>query len=449
MSANQSLDARLAFVGMDAQNRAALRELRPLIVKCLPAILDGFYAQVAQWPEVASLFGRPEHMQHAREMQLRHWDVILNAEFSDAYVNSVTRIGEAHNRLGLEPRWYIGGYSFILGGILEAVEREVTGGLFGRGGVGRKAGMLKAVTMAALLDMDFAISVYIEAGKRSKREALDKLAATFEADIGSVVETVSSAAGDVENAASVLTRSADSTQQLSTVVAAASEQTSANVESVATASEELAASVREIARQVEESSTIATHAVEQAGLADARVAELSRSATRIGDVVKLITAIAEQTNLLALNATIEAARAGEAGKGFAVVAQEVKALAAQTAKATDEIGKHIAGMQAVTQDSVAAIKEIGTTIDRIATIAAAIAAAVEEQGAATQEIARNVQEAAEGTGQVAANISTVSRGASETGSAATQLLASSKTLAGESSRLRAEMTKFLGTVRAA
>ena len=163
----------------------------------------------------------------------------------------------------------------------------------------------------------------------------------------------------------------------------------------------------------------------------------------------LITAIAEQTNLLALNATIEAARAGEAGKGFAVVAQEVKALAGQTAKATDEIGTQIAGMQMATRDSVAAIKEIGGTIGRISEIAATIAAAVEEQGAATQEIARNVQQAAKGTCEVAANITDVNRGAGETGSASTQVLRSAQSLSGESSHLKIEVQKFLETVRTA
>ncbi|MBV8840292.1 MAG: methyl-accepting chemotaxis protein, partial [Alphaproteobacteria bacterium] len=169
----------------------------------------------------------------------------------------------------------------------------------------------------------------------------------------------------------------------------------------------------------------------------------------IGDVVKLITAIAEQTNLLALNATIEAARAGEAGRGFAVVASEVKQLASQTAKATDEISTQISGMQAATQDSVAAIKEIGGTIGRISEIASTIAAAVEEQGAATQEIARNVSEAAKGTGQVATSIADVNRGAGETGVASSKVLSSAQSLSSESHHLRAEVEKFLSTVRAA
>ena len=169
----------------------------------------------------------------------------------------------------------------------------------------------------------------------------------------------------------------------------------------------------------------------QAAKTDARIADLSQAAGRIGDVVKLITAIAEQTNLLALNATIEAARAGEAGRGFAVVAQEVKALAAQTAKATEEIGNQITGMQSATAESVGAIKEIGTTIDRVAQIATSVAAAVEEQGAATREIARNVQEAARGTSSVAENIRGVNRGAAETGSASSQVLSSARMLSTE------------------
>ena len=197
------------------------------------------------------------------------------------------------------------------------------------------------------------------------------------------------------------------------------------------------------------SSRIAGEAVKQAERTDARITELSQAAGRIGDVVKLITAIAEQTNLLALNATIEAARAGEAGRGFAVVASEVKALAAQTAKATDEITSQIAGMQVATQDSVGAIKEIGATIARISEIAQTVASTVEEQGAVTAEIARNVVEAAKGTAEVAEKITEVNRGANATGAASGQVHASARALSRESGHLKTAVDKFLDTVRAA
>jgi methyl-accepting chemotaxis protein len=286
------------------------------------------------------------------------------------------------------------------------------------------------------------------AAERRKADMF-KLADSFEAAVGEIIQTVSSASNELEASAVTLTRTAETTQQLATSAAAASEQASANVQSVATATEELTSSVTEIGRQVEDSTKMAGEAVRQAEQTDARMAELSRAADRIGDVVKLITTIAEQTNLLALNATIEAARAGEAGKGFAVVAQEVKQLAAQTGKATGEISQQIAGMQSATQDSVASIKEIGGTIGRIATTASTIAAAVEEQGAATLEISRNVQQASAGTTQVASNITDVNRGAVETGSASSQVLSSARSLSSESSRLKLEVGKFLATVRAA
>jgi methyl-accepting chemotaxis protein len=282
-----------------------------------------------------------------------------------------------------------------------------------------------------------------------RKAEMNRLADAFQAAVGNIVDNVSAASAQLEAAAGTLTRTAETTQELSGVVAAASEEASTNVQTVASATEQLTGSVNEISRQVQESRRIAGEAVQQADKTDARIAELSLAASRIGDVVKLITAIAEQTNLLALNATIEAARAGEAGRGFAVVASEVKALAGQTAKATDEIGTQIAGMQAATRESVAAIKEIGGTIGRIAQIASTISAAVEEQGAATGEIARNVREASIGTTRVASNITSVNRGASETGSASAQVLSSARSLSGESSRLKAEVAKFLTTVRAA
>jgi methyl-accepting chemotaxis protein len=211
----------------------------------------------------------------------------------------------------------------------------------------------------------------------------------------------------------------------------------------------LISSVEIIAKQVDRSSQIARDAVAQVQKADARITDLTAAATRIGDVVQLISSVAEQTNLLALNATIEAARAGEAGRGFAVVAQEVKALAAQTAKATEEIGTQVAGMQASTSETVDAIREIRTTIGSVSEIASDIASAVETQGVMTREIATNVGQAATGTAEVAANIADVSQGSVQTGSASTQVLQSARALSTESGQLKSAVEKFLVTVRAA
>jgi methyl-accepting chemotaxis protein len=282
-----------------------------------------------------------------------------------------------------------------------------------------------------------------------RKSTMHKLADEFEGAVGGIVGTVSSESARLEGAANTLTKTASTTEQLSGLVATASDEASSNVQAVAFAAEELSASVSEVGRHVQESSRIAKDAVDQAARTDVRINELFQASQRIGDVVKVITAIAEQTNLLALNATIEAARAGGAGKGFAVVAQEVKALAAQTAKATSDIGTQISGMQTATRESVAAIKEIGGTIDRVSEIATAMAAAVEEQGGAIQEIARNVQEAASGTSQVATNIVDVNRGATATGQASAQVFASAQSLASDSNRLRIEVQKFVELVRSA
>jgi methyl-accepting chemotaxis protein len=282
-----------------------------------------------------------------------------------------------------------------------------------------------------------------------RRDERLRLASGFQDAVGSIVEKVSCEATELEAAASTLTRTAETTLELSGVVAGASGEASSSIQSVASATGEMTSSVEEIGRQVVESRRIAQVAVQHARTTDARIAALSQAAGRIGEVVQLITGIAEQTNLLALNATIEAARAGEAGRGFAVVAQEVKALAAQTAKATEEIGKQILGMQTATRESVEAIKQIGAVILQISDVSGVIAAAMEEQGIATREIARNVQTASDGAARVGSAIADVHQGAADTGSASGQVLSSAQSLSSQASQLKLEVDSFLASIRAA
>jgi len=305
-----------------------------------------------------------------------------------------------------------------------------------------KANLVESRRLAAEQDAE-------RAAKERRAEVVATAVATFEKQVGEVVSTVTSASTELEAAASTLTQTAGTTQQLSTVVASASEEAASNVQSVAAATDEMSSSVGEIGRQVQESSRRAQEAVRLANATDTQVTELLGAAGRIGDVVKLITAVADQTNLLALNATIEAARAGEAGKGFAVVASEVKALAGQTAKATEAISAQIVAMQQATREAATAVRTIGESIVEVSEISAAIAAAVEQQGAATEEIARNVQEAAKGTAEVASNITEVNRGAVDTGSASTQVLSAAQELSSQGSRLKTQVDAFLATVRAA
>jgi methyl-accepting chemotaxis protein len=303
-----------------------------------------------------------------------------------------------------------------------------------------KDGMIKARQLAAQ-----------EAEQLRQREErarqMEAMTRRFDAHVTEMLHAVSGATTELQTAASSMTATAEEASRQATAVAAASEQASTNVQTVAAASEELATSVGEIGRQVVRSSTIAGQAVSDAERTNQAVNGLAAAAQRIGEVVKLISDIAGQTNLLALNATIEAARAGEAGKGFAVVASEVKSLATQTARATEEIGQHIAAIQGATRESVDAIKCIGGTIVTINEVATQISAAVEEQGAATQEIARNVQQAAAGTAEVSANIAGVTAAAADTGRAAGQVLDASSELARQSAQLRGQVDTFLAEVR--
>tara|TARA_B100000405_G_scaffold301217_1_gene262181 strand:- start:46 stop:1761 length:1716 start_codon:yes stop_codon:yes gene_type:complete len=284
--------------------------------------------------------------------------------------------------------------------------------------------------------------------EEDRRQATLQLADEFDASVGEIVKAVGASASEMESTASSLSGTANKASDEAVTVAAAAEEASRNTSSVASATEELSASIEEIARQVQKAAEVATQAVSESKEANDNVSGLADAADKVGQVVTLITDIAEQTNLLALNATIEAARAGEAGKGFAVVASEVKNLASQTARATDEISQQISGIQQATRSSVTAIENIGKTIENINVISSTIAAAIEEQGVATQEISRNVQEASTGTEQVTQNISNVRQSSEATGESASKVKVSADNLSSLAAQLENEVDKFLAGVRA-
>jgi len=441
---DSDLGVRRRFLGLDAEACQLLAAFWPTIEPRLPEIIEGFYRHLVTIPRLKQMVG--EQIPRLKQAQASHWRRLFSGRFDAEYFNGVQTIGNVHHKIGLEPRWYIGGYAYVLNRLVALAIRAH------RWSPQKLASLIAAVNAGVMLDMDIAISVYQEAliaEKVQRAQRLDALLRGFEARTAVLVGMVASAATELESTSRAMASTTGQTVAQATDVAAAVEAASINVQTVASAAEELSASISEIARQVAQSSEIADRAVQDANRTDTIVKTLAEGAQKIGDVVGLISTIAGQTNLLALNATIEAARAGDAGKGFAVVASEVKSLANQTAKATDDISRQIAQIQLATKEAVTAIEGITQTIGEVSRIATAIAAAVEEQGAATQEIARNIHEAATGTQQVSVSIAGVSRGASETGAAATEVRDAAGELSKQAEGLSGDVQHFVTEVKAA
>jgi methyl-accepting chemotaxis protein len=448
MATHDWIGIRLEMIGIDARTLSVLRDRRRFVSEHLPAIIEDFYVYVSRnEPDMTCLRNR-KFINGSVDLHVRHWGLMTSGKFGNELMASASEICRYHSEAGVTPPWYIGArLLFIMNQLTKRVAASAALPRYWRNAVAVRdnlAATTTALGRAAAADIEITIFTYFGSTRQKRKDAIGDARERFRGMITQLL----TASQNLTTTSEQLEGNAQNTQELAAVVARASSDASANVQTVAAATEKLAASVREIARQVGEANAIAASAVEQADQTDGRIMALSQAAGHIGDVVKLITSVAEQTNLLALNATIEAARAGEAGRGFAVVAQEVKALAAQTAKATDEISTQIANMQAATQEAVASIKRIGATIGQISTISAVITTAIEEQGSATQEIARNVQSAASGATEVAHNVAKVNDRAGETGATSGSMHLSAKRMADDTSTLQNEIDGFLASIAA-
>ncbi|WP_027315695.1 globin-coupled sensor protein [Microvirga flocculans] len=437
------LAERLKFMRIDDGVCQELRSIWQEISPVLPTILERFYEHMHRQPQLSKLIGTQQPRLVSAQMQ--HWGRLFSGNFDASYVEGIRRIGLIHNKIGLEPRWYIGGYAFALNEIVLALSKKhrLSGASLAR--------KVMAVNQAVMLDMDFAISVYQEAfvqERQKKGEMLSQAVSAFSDAVQETLQISTQASGALSESATALDAATESASSLAAQVTTAAEQTALNMQSGAAATEELAASVREIGQQASRSADVARHALESSQRTKESVNGLAEQARQIGDVVDLIERIAAQTNLLALNATIEAARAGEMGKGFAVVAQEVKTLANQTAKATTEIGSRIGAIQEATQQSVTDIDHIGRIMEELSTIATAIAAAVEEQAAVTSEIAVNVNQTTDHTHAVVRSIEALGGSTASAAMAAQHVSSAKQTLDRQLQRLKQDIEQFLVTARA-
>ena len=434
---------RLEFLEIDRQSVARIRELGEDILQEIDDILSSFYEKMLRSPEMSRILSG-NSLNHAKQAQRQHWlENVFAGVFDESYMNRVTRIGRAHERVGLEPRWYMGGYCYVLNRIVDLIARK------NKFSPARMAALIKAVNKVVFLDMELAVSVYIDTSKETARTTVSNHASRFEGEVKGMVDLVASAATELQAIAEGMASVADQTAKRTYVVAQNADITSSNVQTVAAATAELAASIDEIGRQANSVRVATAEAVDDAHSVGSVIGTLKEAVKEIGEATRQVTDIASRTRLLALNATIESARAGEHGKGFAVVAGEVKALADQAARVTENITSRIAAVEQATQSAGNATGRISAAIDQLHGIASAIAAAVDEQGAATAEIARSVGRAAQGSQGVTEIISQVAGAATETGASAGHVLDSSRSLSVNAEELSRRVGEFLDEVRAA
>lgn len=421
------------------QNNAAFAERE------LPRLLEAWHVKFVEWPEIHAALMRPA----VHKLRVEHWVRAASGRLDASFLESARNLAEIFYRNGVPGYAVAICHHTVVNGIMaELGFDDVVPRLFGRAEVARKVAIRNALNKVAWMDLEILLETYAEAERQSRAEILNTLAASFEREVKGIVEDTSAKSQQMQANAARMANIASATSQQSVEMAGTVEQASVNVRTVADASEELNSSIAVISRQVGTSSEIAQGAVVQADATNKTVNGLIDAAQRIGEVVSLINNIASQTNLLALNATIEAARAGEAGKGFAVVAGEVKSLANQTAKATEDIAAQIHTMQEAARGSADAITGVAATINRITEIVTSVAESIEKQAMATREIAGNIQEVSMGTQGVTRAVGEVTQASTEVGTLSAEVLNASSQLYEQANLMIDRVDAFLARIRA-
>ncbi|MFN3349168.1 methyl-accepting chemotaxis protein [Pseudorhodoplanes sp.] len=456
MSKTTALAERLQFVGLDPKGIGAIKAVKPQIDKEMPSILDGFYNKIASVPEVSRFFADSARIGHAKSAQLKHWSRISSGDFSEEFVQSVNRIGGTHARIGLEPRWYIGGYALITAELAKsAIAAMWPKGFLQKQGHEQAAETVAALIKAAMLDMDLAISTYIEAAESARKAAEEekaaaarKQAAVVEAlsrslallaqgdltarlsadipeeygklreDFNAAVTALGEAVGAVAEAAQEVTGASREISAATTAFSQRTEEQAASLEQTSASMEQIAATVKNNADNARQANALAQATRETAdrggavvGEAVSAMARIEESSRRISDIISVIDEIARQTNLLALNAAVEAARAGEAGRGFAVVAAEVRSLAQRSSQAAKDIKDLIVNSSGQVKDGVELVNRAGSTLNeivesikRVADIVSEISTASGEQAGGIDQVNRALNQMDEATQQNSAMV---------------------------------------------